>query len=47
MKKILAILATFGFAITAAFANIELSANLVFAFIFFIFHFKNLPLIIL
>ena len=31
MKKILAILATFGFAITAAFANIELSANLVFA----------------
>ena len=31
MKKILAILVTFGFAITAAFANIELSANLVFA----------------
>ena len=31
MKKILAVLAIFGFAITAAFANIELSANLVFA----------------
>lgn len=31
MKKILAMLATFGFAITAAFANIELSANLLFA----------------
>ena len=31
MNKILAVLAIFGFAITAAFANIELSANLVFA----------------